>query len=166
MSQKQSRQPGTLPRPFSAGLGRIPSGKGAARVALWRKEQAGYVRRPTATARGYDRDWRELRAILDAEPNCQHCARRGIERKATGVNHIISIRDAPERRLDPSNLQRCCQVCHDAKTNRYDGGMGRERRRSLRGGPGRFPSRAWKPALGGNFSCVKLCLEALPWSWE
>jgi 5-methylcytosine-specific restriction enzyme A len=61
---------------------------------------------------------------LELEPTCRHCRRRGIERRAVLVDHIIPIRKAPERRLDPSNLQALCGPCHQRKTIREDGGFG------------------------------------------
>ena len=98
------------------------------RLAAFREEQERYRPRPSTTARGYDPDWRTLReAILAAEPNCRDCARRGIERPAQMVDHIETIRSAPERRLDPTNCQPLCWPCHRRKTNRFDGGFGHKR---------------------------------------
>lgn len=95
-----------------------------------REWSADYTRRhPRASseARGYDADWRKLRAAqLAEEPNCRHCALRGIERRARVVDHIEPIRSAPERRLDPDNLQSLCFPCHNAKTAREDRGFGRD----------------------------------------
>ena len=64
--------------------------------------------RPTAKARGYDADWQKLRAnFLTVYPSCRRCGAA-----ATLVDHIISVRKAPHRRLDPSNLQSLCTSCH------------------------------------------------------
>ncbi len=80
---------------------------------------------PSNEARGYDKKWRALRSrILEAEPFCRECRRRGIQTAATMVDHIQSIREAPELRLDAKNLQPLCWRCHNAKTNRRDGGFG------------------------------------------
>jgi 5-methylcytosine-specific restriction enzyme A len=103
----------------------------AERLAAWRAEQLR--RNPnqklSARARGYDRDWDKLRAaILAEEPLCRECARHGIEHPAQTLDHVIPIRNAPERRLDPTNLQPLCCPCHRAKTNRHDGGFGHRRR--------------------------------------
>lgn len=54
---------------------------------------------------------------------CPH----GIERPAQTADHIIPIREAPERRLDPTNLQPLCLPCHHKKTNTRDGGFGHRR---------------------------------------
>lgn len=95
------------------------------RRAEWRKRYEARVERPSMEARGYDKDWFRMRAIiLRAEPNCRACAAEGVERKAEIVDHIVTIRDAPHLRLEPTNLQPLCRAHHNAKTNRFDGGMG------------------------------------------
>lgn len=67
--------------------------------------------RGTACKRGYDRQWRNVRAeFLEAHPYC----RCGAE--ATIVDHKVKVRDAPHLRLVWSNLQGMCRVCHAAKT--------------------------------------------------
>ena len=105
------------------------------RLAAFRAEQARYHKRPPATARGYDSDWRALRAeVLAAEPMCRQCARQGIERRAQMVDHIEPIRIAPERRLDPTNCQPLCWPCHRRKTNRSDGGFGHGPHRAVQRG--------------------------------
>lgn len=64
--------------------------------------------RPSAAARGYDADWRKLRAAhLKAHPRCVRCGD-----PARDVDHIEPIRVAPLRRLDPGNLQSLCKPCH------------------------------------------------------
>jgi 5-methylcytosine-specific restriction protein A len=40
------------------------------------------------------------------------------------VDHIQSIKDRPDLRLEATNLQSLCWPCHNAKTNRSDGGFG------------------------------------------
>jgi 5-methylcytosine-specific restriction protein A len=121
------------------------------RLAAWREEQRRRHPQASRQARGYDKDWEELRAAhLDVEPNCRHCAQAGVTRRAVIVDHIEPIRSAPERRLDPSNLQSLCGPHHRRKTNRYDGGFGRPRA----GEPGRFILQSQKsdcaiPSRGG-----------------
>lgn len=93
----------------------------AERLAAWRADYRRCHPLAPAAARGYDKDWRELRdAHLAEEPFCRHCAQRGIERRARTVDHIESIRKAPERRLDPTNLQSLCWPCHNRKTAKFD----------------------------------------------
>lgn len=64
--------------------------------------------RPSASARGYDADWRKLRARhLAAHPFCRRCGAPAAE-----VDHVEPVRSAPSRRLDPTNLQSLCRPCH------------------------------------------------------
>ena len=94
------------------------------RIAILDRFQALRGPRQSAWARGYDADWSELRARhLQQEPMCRFCAERGITRQAKVVDHIESIRKRPD--LVESNLQ---SLCHNAKTNRVDGGFGQRRR--------------------------------------
>jgi 5-methylcytosine-specific restriction endonuclease McrA len=91
----------------------------AERLAAFRVEQERYNPRPPSSQRGYGVDWRALRREhLADEPYCRACARNGLEVPAVMVDHIKTIRDAPERRLDPSNLQSLCYRCHMSKTQR------------------------------------------------
>ncbi|MCV3766478.1 HNH endonuclease [Rhizobium sp. TRM95796] len=65
--------------------------------------------------RGYDRDWEELRRyFLGKYPHCRMCAAMGKTTPATVADHIIPIRLAPDRRLDPSNLQPLCAFHHNS----------------------------------------------------
>jgi 5-methylcytosine-specific restriction endonuclease McrA len=73
------------------------------------------AKRPNASARGYDSDWRELRAQhLAAHPWCEFCLKLGQRVPAKDVDHIVPIALAPHRRLDPSNLQSLCKHHHSA----------------------------------------------------
>lgn len=68
--------------------------------------------RGTACKRGYDRQWRKVRAAyLEAHPRCCCCPE-----PAALVDHIIKVRDAPHLRLVWSNLQGMCYSCHARKT--------------------------------------------------
>ena len=63
--------------------------------------------------------WLRLRAwVLASEPLCRECLRLKAVRAATVVDHIIDRRKAPDRALDPTNLQPLCKSCHDRKTAR------------------------------------------------
>jgi 5-methylcytosine-specific restriction enzyme A len=124
----------------------------AQRLAAWRKEQRRRNPVPPARAAGrHDKDWKELRAqVLADEPMCREFARHGIERQAVTVDHIIPMRDAPERRLDRTNVQPICWPSHHRKTNRYDGGFGRKR--GVDGAKGKkltwnVPMRLCKPCV-------------------
>lgn len=91
----------------------------AASLAAFRQEQRRWNPQPSAAARGYDEAWRKLRAQhLAAEPNCRKCALQGIEEPARIADHIVPVRLAPDRRLDPTNLQSLCWSHHMQKTRR------------------------------------------------
>ena len=75
--------------------------------------------RPTATERGYDAEWRRLRAIhLRDNPYCVTCERMGKLEKAVDVDHIIPHKGDDALRLDPANLQSLCKWHHRSKTAR------------------------------------------------
>jgi len=70
--------------------------------------------RGTPAQRGYDKEWYQLRhAFLQRHPLCCVCGA-----KATHVDHIVSVREAPHRRLDPTNLRSMCGPCHSRRTAR------------------------------------------------
>lgn len=66
------------------------------------------ARRPSASARGYDKEWEQARGeYLAAYPSCKRCGA-----KAVVVDHIVPIRLAPHRRLDRTNFQSLCTTHH------------------------------------------------------
>ncbi|WP_126974649.1 HNH endonuclease [Frigidibacter oleivorans] len=72
--------------------------------------------RPSASARGLGADWRKLRARhLRSHPLCAFCGA-----PATDVDHRIPRSVAPERRLDPTNLQSLCTSCHSGAKQRSE----------------------------------------------
>lgn len=72
------------------------------------------LERGTPAQRGYDKDWYRLRwSFLQEHPACCVCGA-----KATHVDHIQSIRQAPHLRLEPSNLRSMCAPCHSRRTAR------------------------------------------------
>jgi 5-methylcytosine-specific restriction protein A len=67
-------------------------------------------KRPSRQERGYDAEWDKARTEwLAAYPSCRRCGA-----KATLVDHIQTIRDAPHRRLDRTNFQSLCTRCHSS----------------------------------------------------
>lgn len=77
--------------------------------------------RGSAASRGYDRQWRKVRAAhLAREPLCRICKTSGIIEAATVVDHIQPIRERPDLRLDPSNLRSLCKTCHDRLNARQE----------------------------------------------
>ncbi|RWR44981.1 HNH endonuclease [Sinirhodobacter ferrireducens] len=72
--------------------------------------------RPSASERGLGADWRKLRARhIRKHPFCVICGA-----PATDVDHIIPRRVAPERRLDPTNLQSLCKKHHSGAKQREE----------------------------------------------
>ena len=67
-------------------------------------------KRPSPRARGYDDDWRAVRnSYLKLHPRCELCH----EHHASIVHHVESVKTAPHRRLDMTNLQAVCKACHE-----------------------------------------------------
>jgi 5-methylcytosine-specific restriction protein A len=59
-------------------------------------------------------EWRRFRLTVLAErPWCVDCGAR-----ASDVDHIKTVRDAPERALDPSNVEPRCHPHHSSRTSR------------------------------------------------
>jgi len=71
--------------------------------------------RANAGERGYDADWRKLRAwYLARHPVCEIRIRCSGD-PATEVDHIVPLVDGGDR-LDQANLQATCRACHRSKT--------------------------------------------------
>lgn len=62
------------------------------------------------------RRWKalRLRALRRDGFACVKCSARG----RLEVDHVVSVRDAPERAFDLDNLQSLCPTCHGSKTRR------------------------------------------------
>lgn len=64
-------------------------------------------------------DWKLLRGDqLLREPFCRECARRGVRRYATDVDHIRDHKGDWAVFTDPANLESLCHSCHSRKTAR------------------------------------------------
>lgn len=76
--------------------------------------------RPSAAARGYDRDWREFRRWYAGQvaPVCVRC-NRAEESALMHLDHIKPLSQGGER-LDPDNAQWLCRECHSRKTMTED----------------------------------------------
>lgn len=75
------------------------------------------AKRGSADSRGYDAEWRKFRArIIKAHPFCGEPGCGSTDR--LNVDHIVTVRDAPHRRLDPTNVQVLCHKHHSARTSR------------------------------------------------
>lgn len=120
-----------MPRaaPRYCACGRIVPAGQQCPCAKARKAQSD-ASRPSARARGYDAAWEKARARwLAAHPACVSCGE-----PATLVDHIVSIRRAPERRLDPTNFASMCATCHGRKTAAVDGSFGRVNKEERKNG--------------------------------
>jgi 5-methylcytosine-specific restriction enzyme A len=73
--------------------------------------------RPSSPRRGYDAAWRRARDAQRArEPLCRMCLAEGRVTEASVVDHIISVQERPDLRLEPSNLRSLCKAHHDWRT--------------------------------------------------
>lgn len=86
--------------------------------------------RPSASKRGYSYRWQKMRSkYLGEHPLCVTCFEGGIVRAATVVDHIVPHKGDPDKLWDVNNLQPLCKQCHDRKTAREDGGLGRNKQK-------------------------------------
>jgi 5-methylcytosine-specific restriction endonuclease McrA len=74
-------------------------------IRQWAKFHPG----ENARQRSCDGQWEELRRLWLADPRCRLCAVEGRETAADTVDHIVPIWEAPDRWLDPSNIQSLCR---------------------------------------------------------
>jgi 5-methylcytosine-specific restriction protein A len=71
------------------------------------------------------KSWRAMRlAILQEEPFCVECCKKGIITRAECIDHIQSHKGNWSMFMDRRNLQPLCYSCHNTKTAREDGGFG------------------------------------------
>jgi 5-methylcytosine-specific restriction protein A len=74
----------------------------------------------------YDADWDTFaRWWLSRHRICQACR----QRQSAEVHHKVSVRIAPHRRLDPTNVIALCHPCHHAVTPTVRADAGSKRRR-------------------------------------
>lgn len=65
--------------------------------------------RESATSRGYDWQWRKVRAVkLAQNPVCESCGY-----PADTVHHIQPVEKYPDLRLAIDNLMSLCRECHE-----------------------------------------------------
>jgi 5-methylcytosine-specific restriction protein A len=96
----------------------------ASRLASTATAGSGFARSDgrTAAQRGYDSDWRRLRAeVLQAEPLCRLCR----SAPATEVDHIAPFHGLHDPlRLARGNVRPVCVLCHRRRTARQSHGCG------------------------------------------
>lgn len=111
---------------------------------------------PTPTKQERDRKpypwrWRKYsQAYRKTHPYCRPCEQAGRVTLSYAVDHIIPVSGPDDPRFwEPENHQPICHSCHSTKTNRQDGGFGRDRRACyiLTGLPGSGKS-TWAAAQG------------------
>jgi len=73
----------------------------------------------SSAQRGYDYSWQRIRKlVLDRDGwVCYICNKKLAGSDAT-VDHIISLKDNYELRLDSKNLAACCRSCNSKKKNK------------------------------------------------
>lgn len=79
--------------------------------------------RESASERGYDHRWSKFRKrflaskIREGVYSCNIC--NGYFRSTSEIqlDHIKPLRDHPELKFDPANLQLLCRICHIKKTS-------------------------------------------------
>lgn len=78
--------------------------------------------RGSRQSRGYDREWELLAAEYRraVKGQCEECRRRGFLTLADVVDHMVPVTDAPDRRLDWSNLDAQCHQHHNGLKRRIE----------------------------------------------
>jgi len=67
------------------------------------------------------KEWKDLRKYVNTiRPLCEECKIKGELKPAAEIHHIISVKNAPDLRLDPDNLQSLCKECHSRITFNED----------------------------------------------
>jgi 5-methylcytosine-specific restriction endonuclease McrA len=106
----------TRPAIHQPTFAKTPEQREAAERERQRRKDAA---RPSSTERGYDREWRELRASFVADNPT--CSVEGCGKPTVDVDHIRDVRAHPESRLDRSNLRPYCHAHHAQRTAREQG---------------------------------------------
>lgn len=75
--------------------------------------------RGTRTERGYDNAWGRWRlAYLREHPLCVDCKAQGFIEPAREVHHIRKVSEAPELKMEETNVMALCKPCHSRRTAR------------------------------------------------
>ena len=79
------------------------------------------AKRPTSTKRGYNHEWRKARAeYLAMHPYCRECAKQGLTRFASVVDHVIPHRGDKRLFWSRANWQPLCEPCHNSHKQRLE----------------------------------------------
>lgn len=78
--------------------------------------------RGSRQSRGYDREWELLSTDYkrSVKGQCEECRRRGYMQPCDVIDHMVPVADAPERRLERSNLDALCHVHHNGLKRRIE----------------------------------------------
>lgn len=110
--------------------------------------------KPRSRSAAYPVEWIKLsRDFLEESPWCWGCLSIGVRTRATVLDHVVPVTEAPERVLDIKNLQPVCSRCHNVIKRQLetDWRNGRISAAALRmGSPEaiRAVRRYHKPAIG------------------
>lgn len=96
-----------------------PAGSDAERRARAVRDRERQRLRPGSADRGYDAEWKRARAIHLA--NHPWCTVEGCSERATDVDHVQSVQERPDLRLDPANFRSMCHRHHAQRTAREQG---------------------------------------------
>jgi 5-methylcytosine-specific restriction enzyme A len=90
-----------------------------------RTKQRQQERQTTEEHRFYMRkEWKNLRTAFVADnPLCKMCLDEDVIRVGQQVDHIIPVRQAPDRALDWTNLQHLCDKHHNQKSRKEQQAM-------------------------------------------
>lgn len=96
-----------------------PSGFGAESRAHAARDRERQALRPNSVERGYDGEWQRARSMHLA--NHSWCSVPGCALPASDVDHVQSMQERPDLRLDPSNFRSMCHAHHAQRTARDQG---------------------------------------------
>ncbi len=84
--------------------------------------------RPSPSKRGYGAAWQKLRRVALQRDNgiCVACGK--VVGLRGHVDHIVPLSSGGGN--DLANLQTLCASCHSIKTDREDGGYGRDKKKA------------------------------------
>jgi len=96
-----------------------PAGSDAERRARAARDRFRQALRPGSNERGYDLDWQQARRQFLADH--PWCSVEGCRTPASDVDHVLSVQERPDLRLEPSNFRSLCHAHHAQRTAREQG---------------------------------------------